>query len=154
PCPQTRRGAAWAWHRSRGGGAVMSRPDINDTLLNEGPDAVRRRHDEAHRKIEAVSLDDFYAYMPQHTYIFVPIREIWVAAGVNARIAPLDDGVDEKGEPKIIKATTWLDRNKPVEQMTWAPGEPMLIRDRLIAGGGWFERPGASCFNLYLPPAI
>jgi hypothetical protein len=28
----------------------------------------------------------------------------------------------------------------------------MLIRDQLIANGGWIERPGATCFNLYLPP--
>jgi hypothetical protein len=102
----------------------------------------------------AISLNDFYAYMPQHTYLFVPTREPWVAASVNARIAPLDDGVDDKGKPKTIKASTWLDRNKPVEQMTWVPGEPLLIQDRLIAEGGWFARPAASCFNLYLPPAI
>ena len=44
--------------------------------------------------------------------------------------------------------------NRPVEQMTWAPGLPMIIRDRLISGGGWIERKGVSCFNLYRPPTI
>ena len=39
-----------------------------------------------------------------------------------------------------MAASAWLDRNQPVEQMTWAPGEPMLIRDRLISEGGWIER--------------
>ena len=24
-----------------------------------------------------VSIDDFYAYMPRHSYIFTPCREIW-----------------------------------------------------------------------------
>jgi Family of unknown function (DUF5906) len=38
--------------------------------------------------------------------------------------------------------------------MTWAPGEPLLIRDRLVAGGGWIERAGCSTFNLYRPPSI
>jgi hypothetical protein len=38
--------------------------------------------------------------------------------------------------------------------MTWAPGLPMVIQDRLIAEGGWIERPGVACFNLYLPPII
>src|SRR5262245_8292066 len=101
-----------------------------------------------------VSLNDFYAYMPQHTYIFVPTREIWVAASVNARIAPLDDGVDDRDKPKTIKATTWLDRQKPVEQMTWAPGEPTEIKNKLIAEGGWIARPGCTVFNLYQPPTI
>jgi hypothetical protein len=38
--------------------------------------------------------------------------------------------------------------------MTWAPGEPMLIRDRLIAKGGWFSHPGARCFNRYRAPTL
>jgi hypothetical protein len=48
----------------------------------------------------------------------------------------------------------WLDQRRPVEQMTWAPGEPMLIANRLISEGGWIERPGVTCFNLYRPPTI
>src|SRR5215471_11347651 len=51
-----------------------------------------------------------------------------------------------------MRASTWLSRNKPVEQMTWAPGLPMLIHDRLISEGGWIERAGVVCFNLYRPP--
>ena len=54
----------------------------------------------------------------------------------------------------MTAATAWLDRKKPVEQMTWAPGLPMLIRGRLIAEGGWIERAGVTCFNLYRPPTI
>jgi hypothetical protein len=38
--------------------------------------------------------------------------------------------------------------------MTWAPGLPMLIADRLIAEGGWIERPKVACLNLYRPPTI
>src|SRR5262249_15203871 len=48
----------------------------------------------------------------------------------------------------------WLDQNRPVEQMTWAPGEPTEIRDRLIAEGGWFAQPGCRVFNLYRGPII
>ena len=48
----------------------------------------------------------------------------------------------------------WLDRNRSVEQVTWAPGLPMLVRNRLISDGGWIERKGVSCFNLYRPPTI
>jgi hypothetical protein len=33
-----------------------------------------------------------------------------------------------------------------------APGEPMLIYDRLISDGGWIEHVGVTCFNLYRPP--
>ena len=30
----------------------------------------------------------------------------------------------------------------------------MIIRDRLVSAGGWIERRGVSCFNLYRPPQI
>ena len=94
-----------------------------------------------------VSLEDLWAYMPQHTYIFVPTREMWPAASVNSRVPPV-----ELGTEKPLKASAWLDQNRGVEQMTWAPGLPLIIEDSLIADGGWFDRPGARTFNLYRPP--
>ncbi len=97
---------------------------------------------------EGVSLDDFFAYMPMHGYIFAPTREMWPASSVNARIPPIEVG------ERRISASAWLDQNKPVEQRTWAPGEPMLVRDRLIDDGGWIQRDGVSCFNLYRAPTI
>ena len=96
-----------------------------------------------------LQLEDFYAYMPQHSYIFAPSRELWPAASVNARLPPV---IGPDGKP--ITPATWLDANAAVEQMTWAPGEPMLIKDRLVSDGGWIERPGCSVFNLYRPPAL
>jgi hypothetical protein len=110
---------------------------------------------------EGVSLDDFYAYMPQHNYIYIPSRDLWPSASVNARIPPIpitdEDGNpehDEQGNEKKLKANAWLDQNRPVEQMTWAPGLPMLIPNRLVSDGGWIERQGVSCFNLFRPPTI
>lgn len=114
-----------------------------------------------------VTQDDFYAYMPAHQYLFTPSRELWPAASVNARCAPI---VTESGEPvtrpivrkdKAGNATTtdvpvkpaeWLDQNRAVDQMTWAPGAPMVLRDRLVSDGGWIDRPGCATFNLYRPP--
>jgi hypothetical protein len=108
-----------------------------------------------------ISLDDFHAYMPMHQYIFIPSGELWPAISINSRLPrqrlAKPDGtplLDDQGKPKTISASRWLDRNRPVEQMTWAPGEPMLIRNRLISDGGWIERDGVTCFNLYRPPII
>jgi len=99
------------------------------------------------------ALDDFYAYMPTHNYIFMPTREPWPARSVDARLRPVSLlGPDRK--PTKVRPSAWLDRNRPVEQMTWAPGLPELITDRLVAEGGWIERPGAACLNLYRAPTI
>lgn len=99
---------------------------------------------------DALSLEDFYAYLPQHTYIFTPTREMWPASSVNSRLPPVIIPMREKPVP----AATWLDGNRAVEQMTWAPGQPMEIRNRLIADGGWINREGCTTFNLYRPPVI
>jgi hypothetical protein len=103
-----------------------------------------------------VALTDFYAYMPGHQYIFAPTGEMWPASSVNARIppVPLHDAarapiLDHHGEQIKLRASTWLDQNRPVEQMTWAPGLPQCIQGRLVSEGGWIERPNVGCFNLY-----
>src|SRR5262245_946201 len=98
---------------------------------------------------EGVRIDDFAAYMPTHTYIFKPTREMWPAASVNARVPPI---AMAGGKP--MPASSWLDKNKPVEQATWAPGEPMEIENRLVAADRWVERQGCRVFNLYRPPVI
>ena len=63
-----------------------------------------------------VSIDDFRAYMPTHSYIFTPCREIWAAASVNARV-PRVQVLNAQGQPKrsggklvTVAATTWLDQ--------------------------------------------
>ena len=116
---------------------------------------------EAARFTSDISLDDFHAYMPMHKYIYEPTGELWPASSINSRLPHQrlvkSDGtslLNEQAEPKTISASRWLDRNKPVEQMTWAPGLPTLIRNRLISEGGWIERNGVTCFNLYRPPII
>lgn len=90
-----------------------------------------------------VALADFRAYMPMHNYIYIPTRALWPAASVNSRIPPVGK----------LSASAWLDRNQPVEQMTWAPGMPEIICDRLLYEGGWIDKPGTHGFNLYMPSA-
>ena len=96
-----------------------------------------------------VSLKDFYAYMPKHQYIYIPSRDLWPAESINGRFPKI------QVTPSItISPAKWLDRHRPVEQMTWAPGEPLVIHDRLINEGGWLPRRDARCFNLYLPSTL
>jgi len=119
---------------------------VNDVDL---ADRIVQARAEQRIKEQTLGLDDFVAYLPTHSYIFTPTREIWTAAGVNAGVTwPLMDD-------KPVSPSSWIDQHKPVEGMTWAPGEPMLIADRLIVKeGGWIQRPGCTTFNLYHPPTI
>lgn len=97
-----------------------------------------------------VTLEHFRAYMPTHNYIFTPTGELWPATSVNSRLAPIPV-IDRDGKAQTQKASAWLDENKAVEQMTWAPGLPQIIPDRLVSDGGWRHEPGFNVFNLYRP---
>jgi hypothetical protein len=134
---------------------------VRDTILSGLKAGIAKPHDdlaERPRPVKSVApsdqpddirIGDFVAFMPTHTYFFTPTRDTWPAASVNARIKPIQQ---ENG--KAIAASTWLDTNAPVEQVTWAPGKPMLIRDRLISEGGWIERAGVTVFNIYRAPTL
>ncbi len=130
-----------------------------------GADEKIKKLDDADLKApdgsEGIAIDDFHAYLPMHNYIFAPSREPWPASSVNSKLGPVPltdtDGnplLDDKGKQQTVSASKWLDQNKPIAQMTWAPGLPLLVRDRLIAHGGWIDRPKVTCLNLYLPPTI
>jgi hypothetical protein len=107
-------------------------------------------------------LDDFFAYMPTHDYVYRPTRDHWPAASVNGSF--LDDlpvfdrtgqpVLDASGKQVTIKPTTWLDRHRAVHCMTWAPGLPEVIKDGIVSNGGWIDEPGADTFNLYRAPPI
>src|SRR5262249_14461016 len=108
-----------------------------------------------------VTIDDFVAYLPKHVYIFTVCREIWLGAGVNACLPPVQV-FTQSGKPKrdmngnfvYQSATKWLDKHRGIEQATWCPGQPMLIKDRVVVDGGWIERKGVTTFNWYRPPRI
>jgi hypothetical protein len=131
----------------------------SDAGHGEGPPPHNASPEHATKEDGAISLGDFYAFMPLHNYIYAPGRAHWPGASVNSRLPwiELTDAagrpiLDEKGRQKVIAPTQWLDKHKPVEQMTWAPGRPLLIRDNLIIEGGWVRKAGAVVFNLYRHP--
>jgi hypothetical protein len=93
---------------------------------------------------DILSAKNFYGYMPMHNYIYAPTRETWPASSVNARIPPIGK----------MSASEWIDKNQPVEQLSWIPGKPMLIKCYIISDGGWIKHQGNSVFNLYRAPTI
>jgi hypothetical protein len=90
----------------------------------------------------AVTVDHFYAHLPSHSYIFIPDRSFWPASSIDSQLPKIE------GE----KASAWLDQNRCVHAMVWAPGLPMIINDRIAVEGGWIDHPGARTFNRYVPP--
>jgi hypothetical protein len=69
---------------------------------------------------------------------------------VSARLPIID--YNDNGEP--IPPNVILDKTRPVEQMTWLPGAPEIIRDKYVREGGWIDHVGGTCFNRYRAPII
>jgi hypothetical protein len=113
------------------------------TLNNSELDEWTQRLDKANTT-SVLASTDFWALSPQNSYVFVPTRELWPGAVINARLPTIE------GTPPA----RWLMQNRAVEQATWAPGEPMIIQGRLVSEGGWIDHEGARCLNFYRPPQI
>jgi hypothetical protein len=101
-----------------------------------------------------IGLDDFYAVPASNLYMFMPTREMWPGESVNGVLPTIQTSQKRNGKYLTLKPTSWLRQFRRVEQLTWMPGSPEIIQDRLIFDGGWENRPGVRCFNLYRPPRI
>src|SRR4030095_12615991 len=93
-------------------------------------------------------LEDFYAYLPDHKFIYVPTGDLWPAASVNGKVKA--ETMDpETGKP--MKPADYLDRFRAVDQMTWHPAFPQIIQDRVVLDGGWMPHQGSTVFNHFRP---
>jgi hypothetical protein len=98
-----------------------------------------------------------------HQYLFRPTHDLWPGSSVDAIIKPVPaknpDGsfvINFKTKkPVPILASKWLDQNKRVQQITWAPGEPEIITGKIVQKeGGWIDHDGTSTYNLYRSPTL
>jgi hypothetical protein len=101
-----------------------------------------------------IGLDDFYAVPESHQFIYMPTRGHWPKESVDTILPPIQMPYKRNGKFVKLKPSAWLKQYRRVEQITWAPGLPEIIEDKLISDGGWKDRPGAHGLNLYQPPTI
>ena len=118
--------ATLGWNSARQGGqsaddGESAGPKAANTAKTADQDQTTRggpprAEDKSGNGSSGVAIDDFYAYMPDHSYIFVPTREMWPASSVNSRLPAVPvlkkDGtpvVDKNGKPKHVRPSVWLD---------------------------------------------
>jgi Family of unknown function (DUF5906) len=102
-----------------------------------------------------ISVDDFVAFLPTGSFVFMPCREMWSGHSVNIKLGKIAV-LDKHGQPtkRLQLASKWLMLNRGVTQMIWVPGYPPLIPDKIIVDGGWIDRKDVTCLNLYRPPRL
>jgi hypothetical protein len=92
--------------------------------------------------------EDFWTYLPMHKFLYVPTREMWPGASVDAQLPWKKIG------DKQVKPSSWLSSHRAVEQMTWQPGSPEIIEGFVIQEGEWIAAPGRKVFNQYRAPDL
>lgn len=146
------------WHDAKGALKVPERPEPTsaqaDAATHEpapsvkvgsGPNGTSPNgtHAEAAAAAARLVLGDFASYLPERKYIYLPTGKIWEPAGLNRAFpAPKD----------APKSSDLVDDACPVHDLTWAPGEPQIIKGRFLDQGGWIEKPGARTYNGFRPP--
>jgi hypothetical protein len=100
----------------------------------------------------AIGLEDFYALPAVNQFLFMPTRELWPRTSVDGLLPPIQTGRKRAGKYVVLKPSSWLTQYRRVEQLSWVPGLPEIIEDKLIFDGGWQDRQGGRCLNLYRPP--
>jgi hypothetical protein len=103
---------------------------------------------------DSLGLEDFFAVPESNRFLYRPLRTFWPAESVDKILPRVRMPYKQNGKYVMLKPTVWLMRLRRVEQATWVPGLPEIIEDKLIFDGGWQQRPGAHCLNLYRPPQI
>src|SRR6516162_8958982 len=92
-------------------------------------------------------LGDFYAVPASSQYMHMPSGELWPAESIDSILPMIQMPYKRNGKFVKLKPSVWLKQYRRVEQITWAPGLPEVIEDRLIVNGGWRERTGAHALN-------
>ena len=80
----------------------------------------------------------FWSILPDGKYMFVPTRQMWDGDKINSLLGQ--------------SASRALDNERGCAMLVWAPGEAMIIEDRIIFKGAWRAEAGHRVFNLYVPP--
>jgi hypothetical protein len=94
---------------------------------------------------------DLYALAVSDKYIDAPSGGLWTKSHVDKRFPKVNVGTDQNGAPILMSPTTWLARNRAVEQMSWLPGQPQIVRDMMVDDGGLIPRQGRSIYNRFRP---
>ncbi|MHC2367443.1 hypothetical protein ACVIQT_002091 [Bradyrhizobium diazoefficiens] len=151
--PQRRAADAVAAAEGLGTDHVWGYPKLKE-IFGEAPANAFRKIIQIDHPTKGASVDDFYAFLPAHKYLYIPTRALWPPSTIDSIIPPIRIGTDDSGNAASVRASKWLDNHRKVDAMTWAPGESMKIDDRLINNGGWFDHLGGSCFNTYQAPTL
>jgi hypothetical protein len=140
-------GERWNWRREERAIRKMCTDWIKKHPAGSGEKIGDGVHPD-NASVNGVALADFIAFLPTHEYYHRPTGTMWNKVSINTKLPKI------KVEGGEISPTAWLDLCRCAVQMTWAPGQPPEIKDRIITEGGWIAHPGAMSLNMFRPATV
>jgi hypothetical protein len=96
---------------------------------------------------------DYFWVESQGAYLNLRAREYVSAATVDARSSAVMIGRDKETKEAIYEAASkWIRTHRPLEQVTWNPGKPLVMEDTRVTPGGFMRSKGVNILNTYEPP--
>jgi Family of unknown function (DUF5906) len=93
-----------------------------------------------------------WAHLPSGKIIDESTRELWASGSFDKYAGRIKDAMKTEGAGML--ASTWLSQYRFVKSMGWAPGEPMIVENKVLTSEGWHRSPGDRTFNRYVAPDI
>jgi hypothetical protein len=81
--------------------------------------------------------ENFFSILSENKLMYTPTRTLCEPSAVQKQMG---------GEAALL-----VTRDKCCSNLTWAPGLPMVIKDKAIIAGALRDHPGNNLFNLYFP---
>jgi hypothetical protein len=145
-----------------GAGAAAGEPASPGATVGAGasqPPGAPPGASNGHLKSQ-VDYEDFVVLGPSRSCLYLPSRTPWPNESVNEWLPrrPKRDArgnlVRRKGKVVMQPPVGWLLEHRRVAAMSWSPGDPEFIRDRLPVDAGWVHKEGAITCNTYRAPII
>ena len=114
--------------------------------------ATRHAERRAEQIAHDLQFDHFRAVPAQHGYWCLPTGTLWSAADIDRAFGKQRVGKDDDGREIFVPTSKWLTQHARIDQLTWAPGEPMFMFDTVVVEGGLLPRKGLTALNLYRGP--
>lgn len=103
-------------------------------------------------RVQTYNRDDFDSLGTVSGYIYHGTGDIFGGRKVDHFVGPVRSGRGRNGRASFMPASKWLDENRAVSQMIWAPGETEIIEGKYLRDGGWVDAPNKRSYNRYVPP--
>src|SRR6202035_2228254 len=94
---------------------------------------------EQKRKSATANPENYFWVMSEPAFMYMPTRTLMESGAVTQQVG--------------LNAAKAIKNQRACSNLTLAPGADMVLKDKAVVDGVWFDHPGNNLFNTYRPAA-